>query len=191
MLSEINTDKIREVMTGLEDLAVIRGDEDPYLNMRQGRFKGSVELGYATVCFGCWLDFLLNDNPYKDEACGVTLYHFFNGADLFADYIGVKAEDKNELHPRSASIVLADVLCHNPKLWGNSYGRDYIHTPRAYISRRIFQDEWRRIRLKTVTNHWRKFADRIDEHRRAELVKGSAKAFNSFLDAFYKRRSDG
>ena len=158
MLSNINTDRIREVMAGLEDLAVIRGYEDPYLNMRAGRFRGSVELGDATVCFGCWLDFLLNDKPHKNS---VTSYYYLDGANIFAKYIGLEEGHEGEVQ-YSASAQLANILDRNPELWGNPYGVDFVEAALAYKPHHI---SITKVRLKTITNHWRKFADNLEAYK--------------------------
>ena len=147
MLSDINTDRIREVMQGLEDLAVIEGDENPTLDMYGAELtidKTKFLKREKNVCFGCWLNFLLNKNSR-------TFYHYTKGAELFAEYIG-----------EGSAFELKQTLAGAPNLWGNPIGDLFA------ISSRAYKDDYNRnlIRLKEVTKHWRKFADRLDEHRR-------------------------
>lgn len=162
MLDKINTDRIREVMTGLEDLAVIRGDENPLLDMVGGYYFCEEEVvdktleGEKLVCFGCWLDFLLAE--YNKHS-----YLFLRGSGCFAKYIGV-----NPLNMLDESVwasnELSALIKRVPELWGNGYGGMYNHSEWAYLPAGC--ELWRPVRLRDVTSHWRKFADRLDELRR-------------------------
>lgn len=159
MLDNINTDKIREVMAGLEDLAVIRGDENPVLDMVNGLHEGKEDVvdkklkGETPVCFGCWLDFLLADDT--DFA-----FNFRVGSRDFAEYIGIKPYPRDDIFINAAT-KLSGLLTEYPELWGNKKGYDWNYYVRAYKP----DDKSGRIRLRTVTNHWRKVADRLDAER--------------------------
>ena len=178
MLKDINTDRIREVMTGLEDLAVIRGDENPILDMYEGRLNldfgedivdvkiSDIEISDRDkVCIGCWFSFLL-----KRPDGGSSYHYYLTGSNLFAEYIGLKSDyDNTGIMKLSASSKLERILDGVPDLWGNEYGSYYNTAARAYEG----EKGGSLIALRTVTNHWRKFADRLDAHRDISLLKRS------------------
>lgn len=143
------SDRIYEVMQGLEDLALEKGYEPNYITIdfnqtsvpreiEEGRYK-------PQVSFGSWLEMLLGER-FKTYSEDKLYYpHSITGSHLFADYLGFG-------HMNNLSYYMKQ----NPALWGGSFGDKMFCSPVAY---NVSNEET--LHLTDITNHWRMVADRI------------------------------
>lgn len=138
-------ERIREVMTGLEDLAVILGydDANPPIDMDHGHayLRNGEWRAKSDVCVGCWMDILLGN---AEDA------HWGKGSVAFANYIS----ENNE-------AVIDWVF---QEIYG---GNSWIMPSRSVFMRhsayRVNRN--RPLKLRRVTKVWRKFADNLEEYK--------------------------
>lgn len=154
---DINTERIREVMTALEDLASINGRSTRRieLDMLNAHVHvDSVINNTDKVCFSCWLD-MLNTPPKSNIA--KQRVQFIDGVDWYSKYIINKKYKEN----KSYYLNLVNFLEDNPDLWGNSKGEDAFLRAWAYKKR----GDARFVTLGKAIKVWRDFANRLDEER--------------------------
>lgn len=159
-LFRIDTKRIREVMVGLRDLAVILGYEDgnPMIDMAHGNIRVPPELLKKTpraVCIGCWMDILFNGDDYRDDDNVRGGQDYVHGFRSFMQYIGFSiGKDPSPAYYLNKSTVFKE-------LWGN---KDYAS---AFFCSAGYGPQFlmRFLYLDDVIVHWLEFADRIDEEK--------------------------
>ena len=151
IIKNINVSEIRKAMDGLEAMAIKDGAEglDTPLDMRKGKIKKK-NATLTSVCIGCWLyRYYLNNT--KDG-------FFLKGVEEFSKRIFKKPIYKNtdtvDIPIKVEKAISKTRLWPMPVCHCNAFSHHIPYTYNEFAT------------IGEAIEVWRKFADRLDEHRR-------------------------